>query len=99
MTNDGRLSATNGCYHLNAADGAKTSKNWFGFVPEQDTVFTVLSGTDCGGAAVNFLTTLNLSGKTIKIGSYIAVPDGYAITAATISSGSAVMYNNVILNP
>lgn len=96
---DGRLSAVNGSYHLNVADGAKTSKNWFGFVTEQDSTFTALSGTDCGGNAVNFLTTLNLSGKTLKVGSYICVPAGYKITAATMSVGSAVMYDNVIINP
>ena len=94
----GRIEAANGSYHLNAADGARTGIEWFGFVPDQDTVISVLTGTDCQGAATNLLTTMNLTGKTLKQGSYIAVPLGRVITAITISSGAVVGYIDVDQN-
>lgn len=92
---DSRLSAIGGCKHINSSDGAQTNQNFFAFVPDQDTVLTVLSGIDANGNTKNFLTTMGLSGKTLKAGSYYAVAVGEWITTVTSSSGAAVFYQSV----
>jgi hypothetical protein len=39
------------------------------------------------------MTTLGLSGVTLKQGTFIAVADGSYISSITLASGSVVMYN------
>ena len=88
---DSRLSASMGCYHVTGTTAVVGS--WFGFVPDQDTVVSGLSGAT-GISTVNWLTAMNLGGHLIKQGSYFSVPEGSLITAITLTSGAVVMYTN-----
>lgn len=92
-----RLSADGGAYHVSSADGAVTSKEFFGFTVLEDTVITVLTlnTTPTGFSSTNYLTQANLSGKTLKAGAYICAPNGTYITAITLSSGSVICHNFV----
>jgi hypothetical protein len=92
-----RLSADGGCYHISSADGAVSSKLFFGFTVLEDTVLTVctLNTTPTGFTSTNYLTQANMSGKTLKAGTYICAPAGSYITAITASSGSLIAYNFV----
>lgn len=85
-----RLSAFAGCYYIS---GTHTSVDFDVIVPQEDTVFSVLTGLDQDDNAVDFLVTLNITSSTIKQGTLIAVPSGQKITAVTVSSGSAMAYN------
>jgi len=87
----GRIAALGGS---ELVDGAVTSKNFVMFVPQEDTTITVMSGTSDSNVTPtpNFLTIQNLSGKTLKQGSVISVPDGSVITSLTVSSGSVIAY-------
>ncbi len=90
---DARASAAAGCYHIGYAEGAITGKSFSQIVPDQDTVITVLSGKDVDGTTtVNFLTTLNLSGKTLHAGTLVCVAVGQKITDITMSSGAVMCY-------
>ena len=85
-----RLSAFAGSYYI---DGTHTSVDFDVIVPQEDTVFGVMTGLDQDGQAVDFRTTLNIGGSTIKQGTLIAVPAGQKITAVTVASGTAMAYN------
>jgi hypothetical protein len=39
------------------------------------------------------MTSLGLSGVTLKQGAFICVPDGTYISSITLTSGSVIMYN------
>lgn len=86
----GRLIAVNGSFYIGTS--AQTGKNYFAIIPQEDSVFTTLSGEDEKGNAVNYISTMGLSGKTIKQGAMIIVPQGSKITSVTLSSGSAIAY-------
>ena len=93
---DPSMSAAAGCYHINVADGAQTSKDFCAVVPDQDCVISVLTGFDTDGTtAIDFKTVYNLTGKTLKAGTYIAVGVGQKITAVTITTGAAMCYNRI----
>lgn len=44
-------------------------------------------------ASASLMTSLGLSGVTLKQGTFICVPDGTYISSITLTSGSVVMYN------
>lgn len=82
-----RLTAWNGCKYQ---DGAAVSSGdiAYAFIPNEDTVVATLTGSD----GVNYLTTLNISGKTLKQGTLIIAPYGVKFTTVTLTSGSIVKY-------
>jgi ABC-type glucose/galactose transport system permease subunit len=43
-------------------------------------------------SAASMMTTLGVSGVTLKQGTFIAVADGSYISSITLASGSVVMY-------
>ena len=86
----GRLSGFNGCQYLGAA--AHTSKQIDVIVIQEDTVISVLSGVDSNGATVNYLTSIGLSGITLKQGAILTTPYGGTFTTITVDSGSAIGY-------
>lgn len=60
-----------------------------GFVVNSDAVVSAILNE----ASVSILTTLGLSGVTLKQGAFISVPDGTYISSITLASGSIVLYN------
>lgn len=94
---DSRLGAHSGCVH-NSSTSAFTGR-FFAFIPDQDTVVSACSGVNQAGTAVNYLTdtthSLGISGKTLKQGSFFAVPYGHVITSITLTSGAVVLYKSV----
>jgi hypothetical protein len=60
-----------------------------GFVVNSDAV--VSACLDKNG--VSLMTSLGLSGVTIRQGGYICVADGDYISSITLTSGSVIMYN------
>jgi hypothetical protein len=60
-----------------------------GFVVNSDAVISAC--LDKSGASL--MTTLGLTGATIKQGIFICVPDGEWISSITLTSGSIVLYN------
>lgn len=90
---DLRITANGGSKHINSADGAQTLQGLYAFIVQEDTVITVLAGGATSTATgTNFLTAQGLSGKTLKQGALIMVPDGFVINSITLSSGSIIAY-------
>lgn len=77
----------NGGFYANAGTGARTSLEVESIVVMTDCVFTAFA---IGG--VNQMTLKNLTGTTIKAGSYLPTNPGQQITAYTLASGSVIEY-------
>jgi hypothetical protein len=77
----------NGGFYANAGTGARTSLQVESIVVMTDAVFTEFA---IGG--VNQMTLKNLTGTTIKAGSYLPTDPGQQITAYTLASGSVIEY-------
>ena len=60
-----------------------------GFVVNSDAVVSAILDQ----ASASLMTSLGLSGVTLKQGTFIAVADGTYISSITLASGSVVMYN------
>jgi hypothetical protein len=60
-----------------------------GFVVNSDAVVSAILDQN----AASLLSSLGLSGVTLKQGIFIAVPDGSYISSITLTSGSIVLYN------
>jgi len=60
-----------------------------GFVVNDDAVVSAILHQD----ASSLLTTLGLSGVTLKSGAFISVADGSYISSITLASGSIIAYN------
>ena len=59
-----------------------------GFVVNDDAVVSAILNED----ASSILTTLGLSGVTLKSGAFISVADGSYISSITLASGSIIAY-------
>jgi len=59
-----------------------------GFVVNEDAVVSAILNQD----ASSILTTLGLSGVTLKSGAFISVADGSYISSITLASGSIIAY-------
>lgn len=82
-----RLTAWNGCTYQDGTVSSGTT-NCYAFIPNEDTVVAVLTGSD----GINYLTTMNLSGKTLKQGSLIIAPIGVTFATIQLTSGSIIRY-------
>ena len=60
-----------------------------GFVVNDDAVVSAILDEN----ASSILTTLGLSGVTLKSGAFISVADGSYISSITLASGSIIAYN------
>ena len=60
-----------------------------GFIVNDDAVVSAI--LDESGASI--LSSLGLSGVTLRSGIFISVPDGGHISSITLTSGSIVAYN------
>lgn len=88
-----RETATSGCIHIAASDGEVGDLSLYAIVVQEDTVitnFAVAPNPDAVG--VPALATFGLTGKTLRAGAYIAVPQGQVIKAITLSSGGVIGY-------
>lgn len=89
-----RLSAFNGCIYEGSTN-ARTGK-FYAFVVNADavvsacTIVTVTGTTSTTDSAG--VTTLNISGATLKQGAAIFVPEGSYISSITLTSGSIILY-------
>lgn len=77
----------NGGFYANAGTGARTGLQVESLVVMTDCVFTAFA---IGG--VNQMTLKNLTGTTIKAGTYLPTNPGEKITAYTLASGSVIEY-------
>jgi hypothetical protein len=77
----------NGGFYANAGTSARTSLQVESIVVMSDAVFSAFTiGT------TNVMTTKNLTGVTIKAGTYLPTNPGEKITAYTLASGSVIEY-------
>jgi hypothetical protein len=81
------MSGFTGCKVLSGT-GANTGR-WQGFVVNADAV--VSAALDKNAASV--MTTLGLTGVTLKQGTFISLPEGDYFSSITLTSGSIVAYN------
>ena len=88
MTDLGKIIGSGGCEFI-AAESAKTGKTYTGIVINTDAVISVL---EING--VNVLTTKAFNGATVSAGMFIPAEAGTNITAITLTSGTAIAYNN-----
>lgn len=67
------------------------------FYVREDTTLTTAQGgsteTIASPAEVNFLTTLGISGKTLKAGDLYIIPDGLYIQTFKLATGSVILYS------
>lgn len=71
---------------------SNTSANtgsWRGFVVNSDAVVSAILDK----SAASLMTSLGLSGVTLKQGTFIVVSEDNYISSITLTSGSVVMYN------
>ena len=90
-----RLSQPLGSKYLSATE--HTEVNCTEFVAQEDTIITLLEGGDASVAAtdVDYKSSMNLDGVTLKKGALIVSPTGEAFQNINISEGSALAYNSV----
>jgi len=73
-------------------DNSVTNEDIYMIHVLEDTVFTVLNETNQkGGSETNVLSTVNLSGKTVKAGA-ILTPYDEMFSDVSVSSGSCIAY-------
>ena len=87
MTDLGKIIGSGGCEFI-AAASAKTGKTYSGIVINTDAVISVLEMN-----GVNVLTTKAFNGATVSAGMFIPAEAGTSITAITLTSGTAIAYN------
>ena len=80
------------------SSGAYTDVNSNEFIVQEDTVISVLTGGDASISenSIDYKTSMNLSGVTLKKGALIVAPVGEAFKSITIDSGSVMAYNCVV---
>ena len=90
--NPSRLIGTFGSKYL--AEGTHTSVNAYAFIAQADTVITVLLGGNAstGVATDDYLTSMSLSGITLKQGALIQAPAGELFQNITITTGAIIAY-------
>ena len=86
-----------GSRYLSSDTGAYTDVNSNEFIVQEDTVISVLTGGDASISenSIDYKTSMNLSGVTLKKGALIVAPVGEAFKSITIDSGSIMAYNCV----
>ena len=80
------------------SSGIYTDVNSNEFIVQEDTVISVLTGGDASISenSIDYKTSMNLSGVTLKKGALIVAPVGEAFKSITIDSGSIMAYNCIV---
>jgi hypothetical protein len=76
-----------GGFYVNAGTSARTGIAVESLVVMSDCVFTAFAIS-----GVNQMTLKNLTGTTVKAGTYLPTNPGQQITAYTLASGSVIEY-------
>lgn len=95
---DERISLFNGSKRIDSTDtvGGAISGEWFGFQVTNNGTISTLTGTDINGNAKNFITSMNISGKTLRAASEYFVAYGETITSIKYGPGTGCkMFNKV----
>jgi hypothetical protein len=74
--------------------GVTSNLNAYAFIVQEDTVISALTGGDATIAAtnINYFSTQQLSGVTLKQGALITSPQGELFQDIALSSGSIIAY-------
>lgn len=93
MADNRRVTAYQGCEYVGDTD-ARTSKIYYAFIAQEDTVVATLTGglSSTTDNSTNYLTSIGLSGKTLKQGALIVAPEGEVFKSLTLTSGSIIAY-------
>ena len=85
-----------GSKYLGASEHIDVNSNEF--IVQEDTVISVLTGGDASISenSIDYKTSMNLSGVTLKKGALIVAPVGEAFKSITIDSGAIMAYNCVV---
>ena len=85
-----------GSKYLGASEHTDVNSNEF--VVQEDAVISVLTGGDASISEndIDYKTSMNLSGVTLKKGALIVAPVGEAFKSITIDSGAIMAYNCVV---
>lgn len=90
-----RLSGFNG-FIYEGSTNARTGK-YYGFVVNADAVVSAMTVVKVTGTTTSTdtaaITTYNISGATLKQGSFFPIPEGSYISSITLASGSIILYN------
>jgi hypothetical protein len=78
----------NGCVFI---DNSVTNDYIYAIYVQEDTVFSVLTEGDLSGTGVDTMTTMNLTGKTIKAGVTLT-PYKEVFKNVSLTSGSVIGY-------
>ena len=81
------MSGFTGCKVISGTS-ANTGR-WQGFVINEDATFTEALDK----AASSVMTSLGLTGVTLKQGTFISLPEGDYFSSITLATGSIVAYN------
>lgn len=83
----------NGCELIDDT-GAKTGKEFETIYVREDTIIGTLTGGDLATTenSTNYLTSIGLSGVTLKKDDIIVAPVGQGFKSITLSSGSVICY-------
>lgn len=85
--------AGNNASLLIADTDARTGLNATAIYVREDTIISVMTGTDeSRTAGTDFKTSLGLSGKTLKANDFFCVGMGDYINEITLTSGSVIVY-------
>lgn len=97
MNPTNRMAGANGTTLIKTT--ALTGRNFEAIYVRENSVVSVLQGTDNKGAAIDYLSASNTRGivgfvatEALKAGELITCPEGYNITTITLTSGSALGY-------
>jgi len=85
-----------GSKYLGASEHTDVNSNEF--VVQEDAVISVLTGGDASISEndIDYKTSMNLGGVTLKKGALIVAPAGEAFKSITIDSGAIMAYNCVV---
>jgi hypothetical protein len=91
-----RLTAGKGSF-LVADTTNRTSLEAYAFIVQEDTVVATAQGGSteviASPAAINFVSTMGISGKTLKAGALFVCPTGTRIQTFKLTGGSVILYS------
>jgi hypothetical protein len=96
MTPEERVAGNAGCMLISDTTAYTSGTTYFYprdiLVIQEDTVIATLTAIDESNTSYNALTRYGFSGKTLKQGAIITMPQRHRITNLTLTSGSLIAY-------
>lgn len=87
-----RLTAGNGSFLLSGSGASLTGICRYSFIPQEDTILSVLSGSNSNFDGVDLLSKMGINGKVLRQNSLHSCNYNENITSITIASGSVILY-------